>query len=479
MTHELYKEAVLKSNKSPFLKPISNLGIGFYNMDLNTAILTFQVTESGKPLLISNKNVETFAFCKSSNGSESGVLSADIKDPLNGVITFTVPNEFLRAATNSNVKCQIYITVNGVEDTVALREISFDVKDALINQISGKIKISHIRMFYELREVIQKQADELETRLNQIDNDLNDKINTFDDNYNKKINTFEQVFVGLRQQLEELYNNTKNILDENGNKVVNEAAETMQNINNLYDQMQGLVQSKNEELDEKIQEILSTIDVNQFVTIESLKQQIQDITEYLDWQKHKITDDDGNAKALNAEYDLEQIKNVVTGFYLVEGVPGIADSTDYGFLTVIAKDDKKRIEFRPFNTKSIYILIDDVWTPLITEISDTGWLPLTLVNGATNLGGGYPASSYRVIINNEQTFVYFRLAVKNITTATTIATMPEEYVGYPHYLSAIGKVNKKSQKLTISEAGDVIFYKNVDDTINSEDYAIAEGHWTI
>lgn len=227
MTHELYKEVVLKSNKFPFLKPISNLGIGFYNMDLNTAILTFQVTESGKPLLISNKNVETFAFCKSSNGSESGVLSADIKDPLNGVITFTVPNEFLRAATNSNVKCQIYITVNGVEDTVALREISFDVKDALINQISGKIKIDHIRMFYELRETIQKQADELETRLNQMDNNLNKKINTFDDNYNEKINTFEQVFIGLRQQLEELYNNTKNILDENGNKVVNEAVETM------------------------------------------------------------------------------------------------------------------------------------------------------------------------------------------------------------------------------------------------------------
>lgn len=479
MTQELYKKAVLKMNKSPFLKPISNLGIGFYNMDLNTAILTFQVTESGRPLLISNKNVETFAFCKSSNGSESGVLSAEIKDPLNGVITFTVPNEFLRAATNTSVTCQIYITINGVEDTVALREINFNIKDALINQISGEIKIKHIRMFYELREAIQKQANELETRLGQIDSELTEKINIFDDNYNEKIDSFERNFNELKLQLEEIYNNTRTVLDENGNKVITEAAETIQNINNLYNQIQELIYSKDEELETKIDELLSTVDTNQFVTLESLKQQLDDITLYLDWQKHKLTDDDGNAKTLSVEYDIEQIKNANTGFYYTEGVPGIVDGGDYGFLTVIAKDNEKRIEFRPYNAKSIYILINDTWVPLVTAVTDTGWLPINLVNGAVNLGGGYPESSYRVIINNEQTFVYFRLAVKNITTATTIATMPKEYVGYSHFLSAVGKVNKKSQKITISDGGDIIFYKNIDDTINSEDYAIAEGHWTI
>ena len=28
-----------------YLKPISDEGIGFYNMDINTAVLTFQVVE--------------------------------------------------------------------------------------------------------------------------------------------------------------------------------------------------------------------------------------------------------------------------------------------------------------------------------------------------------------------------------------------------------------------------------------------------
>lgn len=478
MTQELYKEAFLKSNKSPFLKPISDLGIGFYNMDLNTAILTFQVTESGRPLLISNKNVETFAFCKSSNGSESGVLSAEIKDPLNGIITFTVPNEFLKAATNSRVTCQIYITVNGVDDTVALREITFNVKDALINQISGEIKINHIRMFYELRETIQKQADNLKGRLDEINNDFNEKVNTFNDIYNEKVDGFEQKFTDLKNQLETIYSNTKNILNENGNKVLTEATETIQNINNLYNQIQGLIDTKNEELDSKIQDVLSTIDTSDFVTLDRLQQQLDDVAIYLDWQKYRLTDNDGNAKTLSAEYDIERIKNTPTGFYYAEEVPGITEGEDYGFLTIIANDIDKRIEFRPYNTKSIFILINDAWEPLVTAISDTGWLPINLVNGTVNLSG-YPESSYRVIINNEQTFVYFRIAVKNITTATTIATMPEEYVGYPHLLNAVGKVNKKSQKIKISNSGDIIFYKNIDDTIDSEDYAVVEAHWTI
>ena len=38
-----YKEARITTVDEPYLKPISDEGIGFYNMDINTAVLTFQV----------------------------------------------------------------------------------------------------------------------------------------------------------------------------------------------------------------------------------------------------------------------------------------------------------------------------------------------------------------------------------------------------------------------------------------------------
>lgn len=38
-----YKEARITTVDEPYLKSISDEGIGFYNMDINTAVLTFQV----------------------------------------------------------------------------------------------------------------------------------------------------------------------------------------------------------------------------------------------------------------------------------------------------------------------------------------------------------------------------------------------------------------------------------------------------
>ena len=67
---ELEKVGKLDLNEEPYLQPISNRGIGFYNLDKNTAKFQFVVQKDNKPLLISDKNVKGYAFFKAANGTE-------------------------------------------------------------------------------------------------------------------------------------------------------------------------------------------------------------------------------------------------------------------------------------------------------------------------------------------------------------------------------------------------------------------------
>ena len=169
---ELEKVGKLDLNEEPYLQPISNRGIGFYNLDKNTAKFQFVVQKDNKPLLISDKNVKGYAFFKAANGTEekrpstSGVLDVEFIDPMKGIIGITVPQWFLKNVVDSEVLGEIYLSLNdvnnvGKDDTVVLGTFKFTVRDSLINQIESDIKVSYIRMFDELRSELEKKVQQL------------------------------------------------------------------------------------------------------------------------------------------------------------------------------------------------------------------------------------------------------------------------------------------------------------------------------
>lgn len=169
---ELEKVGKLDLNEEPYLQPISNRGIGFYNLDKNTAKFQFVVQKDNKPLLISDKNVKGYAFFKAANGTEekrpstSGVLDVEFIDPMKGLIGVTVPQWFLKNVVDSEVLGEIYLSLNdvnnvGKDDTVVLGTFKFTVRDSLINQIESDIKVSYIRMFDELRSELEKKVQQL------------------------------------------------------------------------------------------------------------------------------------------------------------------------------------------------------------------------------------------------------------------------------------------------------------------------------
>lgn len=155
------KIANLKLYNEPYLKPISDIGIGFYNLDINTATLNFQVTRKGKPMLVGEPNTTAYAVFFSKNGSRSETLDLEVLDAMNGLLTITLPNDFLQASTSTEVVGQVYLSPSNKEDTVVLNEFTFKVKDALINQIDADTKISYIRMFDDLKATIENKVQEI------------------------------------------------------------------------------------------------------------------------------------------------------------------------------------------------------------------------------------------------------------------------------------------------------------------------------
>lgn len=171
---ELKKIGKIDIKDEPYLKPISDLDIGFYNLDNHTAVLRFYITKDNHPLLVSDKNANTYVYLESKNGSNQIVEDIEYINPMKGLVEITIPIEFLQASTGTSVTGQIYISVNNVDnpsdaDTVALNEFTFDVADSKINKINGATKISYIRMFDELRKHIGEREKDIQEKLDNME----------------------------------------------------------------------------------------------------------------------------------------------------------------------------------------------------------------------------------------------------------------------------------------------------------------------
>lgn len=162
----IYKNTQLSFKDEPKLSVTSSLDVLFYNLDINTATLDFEVTKNGYPLLLSENHVNAYVVFMSKNDNTIFTIrDLEIIDGLNGILRATVPNDFLKAVSKSNSTTtalgQVYISVNGKDDTVVMSEFDFKVKDALINQMSSDIKVSYIRTFDDLKKEIYDNVDEM------------------------------------------------------------------------------------------------------------------------------------------------------------------------------------------------------------------------------------------------------------------------------------------------------------------------------
>ncbi|EEE48393.1 MULTISPECIES: BppU family phage baseplate upper protein [Staphylococcus] len=361
-----YKEARITTVDEPYLKPISDEGIGFYNMDINTAVLTFQVRREingeSYPLEISEANTEITAYFVSDNGSSTGRVEVEYVDPMQGIIRLTLDNDFLKASTDTSVTGQIYIKAVGRKDTVVLNEFRFHVADALINQIDADIKIRYIR---EIDDLVDLVKDRIETVSKELEN-VQEAENEFLNFVNTQKSEFVKQVTDLRGQIQNFATQTETELTDYLNTINDKVLEVNEHLNaategviteqNLEEHLIGY--AKKEEVGT---ELSKKANEDEFKALsdsldEMIQNKVNEAMKKATGQQTALTEQDGSAIRLD-NVDLSTMNKIdKTGFYYLYNPTNSPDPDNQsGYAIVISRSETyKKVLFMPYNRHRIY-----------------------------------------------------------------------------------------------------------------------------
>lgn len=451
-------------------QPLSNLDVNFYTRDIQTSILNFIVTRNHKPLLLGESNVVTNISLEFEDGS---IVRDEltIKDGINGVLSYTLSDEMLRHT--GKVTGQVDIAIKGKKDTVVERLFSFNISKTLIDSIDAETKLIHIKRFSDLEKNITERYERMEETFANGENlaqaVLDASTKGLDDLASAKTKSLNEIKTSKDSSLKEITNTGSNYTNQ---------------LNTVYNTM-----------DSKINKFNSDVQAGGYI-----KSSVTD-----NWQKYKLTKDDGTAKELT-KADLlnnEYLNGLEPGIYFASESISTPSGTD-GFVNVQKRNVIKVVYFQPQNSDKIYInRFNNVWSdwhdPLNDmesvsgsqakadkalsdakvyvdkNISDTGWQELPLMSGVeadTNLG----PSVYRV--KNGVCNIIFNVRMTAAKAETSFLTLPSNVL--PKYaFSFLARTDGNSGKNPVKCSYDVInkvfkIWQNNDNTINTGDFVYGQ-----
>lgn len=359
----IYKNAKLVASDTPYLKPLSDEQIVFYNLDVNTAILTFQVKKDKYPLQISSLNSDIDLYVESENGSHTSLTKVEYIDSLNGIIRFVIDRDFLKASTDTWVNGQVRVKAVGRPDTVILNEFRFYVKDALINKIGADIKVRYIRQIDDLIEEAEKRLIAASAGIENVEN-IQLSFNSF---------ISEQ-----KQDLEKIVTDTErrtNNLIDSAQKDINSAIQNMRDEadtirKNLSDETAGAVTKP--DLDTTLSNYVTTVDFNNALNNKADKGEVtpsnlpdnfnelinQAVTNRISElnQNKPLFEDDGQVREI-LNPDLSTMDFVDTsGYFYAVGPLHTPDGNDTeGMLQILAYGNYTKVIYSPNETNAIYL----------------------------------------------------------------------------------------------------------------------------
>lgn len=172
------KIAQTKLDVTAYYRDLKQLNVEFYNQDINTSILKFQITRNNKPMLLSDINVNSQIILVTSDGSKK-VDNLTFEDEMNGILSYTLPNDVLVHV--GDVTGEIFINRKGSDDTIVVRTFKFSIKDALVNTISADTKLSYIRKFDDLEALIKERVIEIQKSIEGLEDYVTKVTNAKDD----------------------------------------------------------------------------------------------------------------------------------------------------------------------------------------------------------------------------------------------------------------------------------------------------------
>src|SRR5699024_2498478 len=348
----LNKKITIPMETTAYYQSVSKLGIRFWSQDIGTSTLQFKITRNNYALPLSNENVQVVLALTS---GESFITTDDvtIENELEGIVSYTIPEEFMAVATE--VVGQVYVATLDGDEIVVQRKFTFTVENDLLSSIPSEEKIRYIKMFSDLQEEMSTRLGGVETALTQLEANV-DAVNNarqagitaINNLYNAKLVTFNQNF-----------------------------DDKMTLVNNAMNDMETYVDTSLADMTAKKEAFDSSVSGSGLVTE----------ADSTNWQKYKMTKDDGSRIYLNKD-SFADITALPSGLYeTVSGVdslaqgfpPGHGDST-FSIIDITVSDSGRR------QIKVVSSYNSKTWVKYIhTNGEDRGWKEIPVVDNVASI----------------------------------------------------------------------------------------------
>lgn len=495
MVNGIDKKALFRLKAEPYLKPISDLGVGFYNLDENTAKIDFQLYNSKGTLQISEINIDAYAYFESANGSVSDVIDLEVLDGLNGIVGITLDKEFLQASTDTKVKGQVYVGVNNVDnnpknnEVAVFREFTFEVADALINKISSFTKIEYIRMFDQLKARILQRVEDIEQAIAN-GADYVAEMKTVKE---QGVNQINQTVTEGKAYIDSVIAQAQTNINDTATSAIGDVKTAKDNaISTMNDKVEESVSNVENvsndavvHVDGKLNEFNQAIIDNEFVKPEGLNDKLSSLT----WQKYRLTQDDGKPTFYTAvdpvtlppgQYQISYMRknpfnNSGSAMYNVDILQGIDNTKQV--IAVLSYTGQVFI-------KNIHKGTDLGWKELTKIQTDTGWIPFNLINGALsntaykNTDENGFDCAYRTITNGSIVTKKLRINGSNLTLGQVIAQLPVNFAKNVQTFVVKTSDVRNNAQVDIKPNGEVSFYvSDSNNAWNEEMHIYTELTW--
>lgn len=366
-------------------QPISDLNVRFFNQDINTSVLDFIVTRNSDPIPLGIDNIEATIVLTSDKFKISDEVQ--IKDGMNGILTYTLPDDILERP--GKVTGQIYIGVKGKEDTVVQRLFSFNIVDSLINSFDAETKLVYIRKFDQLEEQISQRVESIEQAI------------AHSEDYVTKV--IEEKDIALSKIDEQ-----KLIVLEEITTLINTEKTNLQTIGDNY---KLHFEQVDEELNQKIANIKQEINPETYVTQ----------TQSDSWQKYSFTNVDGTVISLPEGTDMNKLD---VGMYEGSGFKN-DPLNDLGFYEVMvtkSKNGRKVIYATHSYQNRMFVKTfhsggaERNWRELTNTTEDTGWLEVMLKNNVASIN----PVNYKIVTMNNTEQLSIKGSISNIAADSEV-----------------------------------------------------------
>ncbi|WP_165844644.1 BppU family phage baseplate upper protein [Staphylococcus saprophyticus] len=330
----LEKKALIQLENTATYEPKANLNVIFRTADEDSAVLYFNVTKNNKPLLLGEENVKARIAIRKQGVSV--IAPIEIEDAFNGLLKYKLPNDVLQR--DGKYTAQVLVSETGESNVaVAERIFTFDVEKSLFSGIDAETKLSYIVEFQELERIIIERANAIDTALKNGE----DYVTQLE---NARAKGLSDIQIALTNAL---------------SKIKTQETASLK-----------VVKDKGDEYSNKFDSDKQYIDTQSAAFRESVKGSgLVTTGASANWQKYKITEDDGKIKLINLNNDLTALHGLSPGMVYTTNTPhGLTDKgiSTAGYTTMIIRqsDATKKLVFMPYNSNRIIVkwFYNDVWS---------------------------------------------------------------------------------------------------------------------